>query len=114
MTEGPTSASGKKPISKRGRTLEHNKNNPYIAKVGGLRHLTHSQPPYEARVRGVSQIRCGTPEEVPEGFGIKRHRFVGAAGEGAGSHRPSGGQGVGGQFPTARPRSIPEATCKGR
>jgi hypothetical protein len=51
---------------------------------------------------------------VPEGFGIKRHRFVCAAGEGAGSHRPSGSQGVGGQFPTARPRSIPEAICKGR
>jgi hypothetical protein len=51
---------------------------------------------------------------VPEGFGIKRHRFVCAAGEGAGSHRPSGSQGVGGQFPKARPRSIPEAICKGR
>jgi hypothetical protein len=85
-----------------------------MAKVSGLRHLTHSQPPYEARVRGTSQVRCGTPGEVPEGFGIKRHCFVCAAGEGSGLHRPSGSQGGGGLFPMARPRSIPEATCKGR
>ena len=109
MTEGSTSASGKRLISKRGRTLEHIENNPYIAKVGGLRHLTHSQPPYEARVRGVSQIRCGTPEEVPKGFGIKRHRFVRAAGEGSGSHRPSGSQGVGGQFPHGSPAFYPRS-----
>ena len=37
-----------------------------------------------------------------------------AAGEGSGSHRPSGSHGVGGMCPTARPRPIPEATRKGR
>ena len=102
----------KESLSKLGRTLEQNQNNPHIVKVSGLRHLTHSQPPYEARVRGVSQIRCGTPEEVPEGFGIKQHCFVCAAGEGNGSHRPSGSQGGGGQFPTARPRSIQKRHVK--
>ena len=39
------------------------------------RYATHSQPPDEARVRGTSQVRCGTLGEAPEGSGIKQHWF---------------------------------------
>jgi hypothetical protein len=77
-----------------------------------ISHRAEPVPPYEARIRGTSQVRCGIPEELPEGIGISSAALPRLQERATVRADSQAAKGMADRFPWLCPCPIPEATLK--